>query len=85
MRFVTTMTATWTAVEGRARWNGEPLVYWVDMLVAELVEEFAPIEVWLFGSVARGDDDADGGLDMLVVLDHYDAADAVAWKRRGGD
>jgi predicted nucleotidyltransferase len=69
-------------VDGRARWNGESLVHWGSILVAELAAEFHPIEVWLFGSVARGDDDADSDLDLLVVLDRYDTSDAIALKRR---
>ncbi len=69
-------------MDGRARWNGESLDHWSDVLAAELAEIFNPVEVWLFGSVARGDDTIDSDLDVLVVLDRYQPADAIALKRR---
>jgi predicted nucleotidyltransferase len=73
---------TWTTVDGRARWNGEPLSYWADALAAELVTIFDPIEVWLFGSVARGDDSSDSDIDILVVLDRYDTSQVIGWKQQ---
>lgn len=52
----------------------------VDDLIATLVERIAeavePIQIWLFGSRARGDDDEWSDVDLLVVLDH--AADRRA-------
>ena len=36
----------------------------------------------MFGSVARGDDNADSDIDVLVVVDHYDSGAALEWKRR---
>jgi predicted nucleotidyltransferase len=62
-------------------WNGELLDHWGDVLAAELVQIFDPVEVWLFGSVARGDDNGDSDLDVLVVLDQYDANQVIALKR----
>lgn len=75
-------TATWTAPDGRALWNGESLQHWSNVLTSELVALFDPVEVWLFGSVARGDDGADSDLDVMIVLDRYDTADAIELKRR---
>jgi predicted nucleotidyltransferase len=51
-------------------------------LAVELVAEFKPSAIWLFGSVARGDDDADSDLDVLVVLDRYHPNDAMELKGR---
>jgi hypothetical protein len=80
--FVSTIAATWSTTNGRARWNDESLGHWSDVLAAELGQIFEPIEVWLFGSVARGDDDGDSDLDVLVVLDQYDANNVIALKRQ---
>lgn len=85
MSSVSTSPSTWAAVNGRARWNGESLAYWSDVVVADLAQEFTPREIWLFGSVARGDDNADSDLDLLVVLDSYDPHDAIALKRRAAN
>ena len=68
--------------EGKAVWDGQTLAQWITPLVAGLVSEFDPVEVVLFGSVARGDDDGDSDLDLLVVLDAYDPQDAIALKKR---
>ncbi len=68
--------------EGKAVWDGKTLAEWIAPLVAGLVSEFDPVEVVLFGSVARGDDDGDSDLDVLVVLDAYDPQDAIALKKR---
>lgn len=74
-------TATWATAGGRALWNGQTLEHWSDALASELVQLFNPVEVWLFGSVARNDDTGDSDLDVLVVLDHYEPSDAIAMKR----
>jgi predicted nucleotidyltransferase len=58
------------------------LVNWVPDLTTDLVAEFHPIEVHLFGSVARDDDDGDSDIDILIVLDNYDPADGAELKRR---
>lgn len=76
-----TPTATWAVHDGRAQWNDRPLVFWSEALAADLAAAFAPVEIWLFGSVACGDDDGDSDLDVLVVLDHYDPAQAMELKR----
>lgn len=75
-------SATWSAAGGRAFWDGESLEQWGDILAAELVAIFDPVEVWLFGSVARGDDGVDSDLDVLVVLDSYEADRVIDLKRR---
>lgn len=77
-----TPTSSWAVLEGRALWNGEPLSYWANVLAADLAVEFGPEEIWLFGSVARGDDTGDSDLDLLVVLDSYDPTTAIELKQR---
>lgn len=37
-------------------------------LVARIVRDAAPLDIWLFGSRARGDARADSDWDLLVVL-----------------
>jgi len=76
------MATTWVVRNGRALWNGRPLRAWVDDLVAEIVEEFDPISVWLLGSVARGDDDADSDIDLLVVVESFAPDETMSLKRR---
>jgi len=51
-------------------------------IVADLVTEFDPAAVWLYGSVARNDDDGDSDIDLLVVLDTYEPRDAINLKTR---
>jgi predicted nucleotidyltransferase len=73
-------TTVFEVRDGRAFWDGQSLSEWAGKLAAELVTAFRPVEVWLFGSVARGEDDGDSDLDVLVVLDSYAPTDAVALK-----
>ena len=63
-------------------WAGKSLADWSGQLVEELVRIFEPVEVWLFGSVARGDDGPDSDLDLLVVLGSYDPAAATNLKQK---
>jgi predicted nucleotidyltransferase len=63
-------------------WNGRTLRDWSAPLAADLVDAFQPVEIWLFGSVARGEDGASSDLDVLVVLDAYDPATSIELKQR---
>ena len=76
------MASTWTVEDGKAVWDGRRLDEWTDVLAADLVAEFDPAAVWLYGSVARGDDDGDSDIDILVVLDSFDTRDAIDLKVR---
>lgn len=76
------MVVTWAAPGGRARWSGRLLAEWVTPLVEEIADVLDPDAIWLFGSVARGDDDGDSDIDLLVVLAGFDPADSVGLKRR---
>jgi predicted nucleotidyltransferase len=73
------MSSTWTVEDGKAVWDGRRLDEWTDVAVAELVTEFDPAAVWLYGSVARGDDDGDSDIDLL---DSYEARDAIELTNR---
>lgn len=55
-------------VDGKIVYDGRTLVEWVPDVVADLLGECDPLQVILFGSVARGDDGPDSDLDLLVVL-----------------
>lgn len=76
------MSSTWTVENGKAVWNGRRLDEWTEVVVADLVAEFDPAAVWLYGSVARGDDDGDSDIDLLVVLDTFDPRDSIDLKVR---
>jgi predicted nucleotidyltransferase len=77
-----TARATWSAVDGRAVWSGRKLSDWVPDLVAEVVALVEPRAVWLYGSVARGDDGPDSDVDLLVVLDEVDPGAVIGLKQR---
>lgn len=59
-------------VRGKATHEGKMLAEWVPEIVDELVRSFDPIQVILFGSVARGEDGPDSDIDLLVVLPSLD-------------
>lgn len=61
-----------TVVDGKATYGGKTLSEWVPTIVREIVTAFEPLQVVLFGSVARGDDGPDSDIDLLVVLPHVD-------------
>lgn len=65
------------AVYAEGRWNGRTLAEWLPDAVNDIVERFQPVEVILFGSVARGEEGPDSDLDLLVVLDHLDKAERM--------
>lgn len=79
---ISLVSSTWTVEDGKAVWDGRRLDEWVDVIAAELVAEFDPAAVWLYGSVARGDDDGDSDIDLLVVLDSFETQDAIDLKVR---
>ena len=70
-------TTTWTTKDGRALWNDRPLADWVPALTNDIVATVDPIQVWLFGSVARSDDNPDSDIDLLVVVEHDRRAQAL--------
>jgi predicted nucleotidyltransferase len=61
-------------VEGRVRYDGRTLADWMPTVIADLVAACDPVQVILFGSVARGEDGPDSDLDVLVVLPEVDRA-----------
>ena len=52
------------------------------LVVQEIVDAFDPVEVIVFGSVARGEDGPDSDLDLLVVVDQADLAERRGLMRR---
>lgn len=65
-------------VDADGRYDGLTLREALPLVVAEIVAGCDPVEVILFGSVARGEEGADSDLDLLVVFD--EVADS---ERRG--
>ena len=61
-------------VDGRVRYDGQTLAEWVPTVITDLVAACDPLQVILFGSVARGEDGPDSDLDILVVLPEIDRA-----------
>lgn len=62
-------------VDERGRYDGKTLQELWRSVVDEVVRAVEPLEVILFGSVARGDDGPDSDIDLLVVFDHIDPED----------
>lgn len=62
--------------EGSARdvflYRGRTLEEWAPEVVERIVEEFDPLKIILFGSVARGEMGYDSDLDLLVVFEHVE-------------
>ena len=59
---------TWQLVDGKVRYAGRTLSDWVPNVVADLATAGQPLQVLLFGSVARDTDGPDSDIDLLVVL-----------------
>jgi uncharacterized protein len=53
-------------------WNGRPVRAWVPEVVADVVRQFDPARIIVFGSVARGSEHESSDLDLLVLLDGLD-------------
>lgn len=64
-------------VDGKARYDGRTLAEWVPTIIDDIVEGFDPVQVILFGSVARGDDGPDSDIDLLVVLPRIDSKERM--------
>jgi predicted nucleotidyltransferase len=59
-------------IDNKVRYNGRTLAEWVPQVVDDLIAARDPLQVILFGSVARGDDGPDSDIDVLVVLPRVD-------------
>jgi uncharacterized protein len=57
------------------RCDGRTLTQAVPLVVDEIVAALNPVEIILFGSVARGDDGPDSDIDLLVVFDALERSD----------
>jgi predicted nucleotidyltransferase len=66
-------------VEGKAIYKGRALVDWVPEIVDAIVAAADPVQVILFGSVARGDDEPNSDIDLMVVLPELDYAKRHEW------
>ena len=65
-------------VDAEGRYDGKTLQELWPAVVDEVVAAVDPLEVILFGSVARGEDGPDSDIDLLVVLDHIEAGREAA-------
>lgn len=57
-------------------------------LLEGVIRVFDPVEVWLFGSHARGDTHEDSDIDLFVVVDDekrgkFEAGESIAAARNG--
>lgn len=58
----------WQVIDGRIRYSGRTLGQWVPDVVADVIATADPLQLLLFGSVARDTDGPDSDIDLLVVL-----------------
>ncbi len=65
-------------VKGKIRYNGRTLADWAPAVVTDLSRACDPLQVILFGSVARGDDGPDSDIDLLVILDEAPPSERTA-------
>jgi uncharacterized protein len=68
-------------VDLEGRYDGLTLREALPKVVQEIVEAANPVEIILFGSVARRDEGPDSDLDLVVVVDHAAPADRRALLR----
>ena len=54
------------------RWDGRTVREWLPEVISDVVEAARPLQVIVFGSLARGDEGPESDADLLVVLDHLD-------------
>lgn len=64
-------------VNGKVRYDGRTLADWAPVVAADLVRASDPLQVILFGSVAR-DDGPDSHLDLLVILEEAPPSERTA-------
>lgn len=62
-------------VDENGRYDGKTLGELWPSVVDEVVRAVEPLEVILFGSVARGEDGPDSDIDLLVVFDRIEPAE----------
>jgi uncharacterized protein len=62
-------------VDEEGRYDGLTLREALPFVVAEVAKACDPVEIIVFGSVARGDEGPDSDIDLLVVFEHVDRAD----------
>jgi predicted nucleotidyltransferase len=58
----------WVDEEGR--YDGKSLAEWIPAVVEQVVEYAQPLQVVVFGSLARGESGPDSDIDLLVVVPH---------------
>ena len=66
-----------TMAQGRVvfingRYNERTLLEWLPGVVARIVQRFSPLQVILFGSLAKGQETPHSDIDLLVVLPHVE-------------
>ena len=54
------------------RWDGRTVREWLPEVISDVVEAARPLQVIVFGSLARGDEGPESDADLLVALDHLD-------------
>lgn len=56
------------SVDDEGRYDGRTLDEWLDVVTKQIVAFARPVEVVLFGSLARGETGPDSDIDLLVVV-----------------
>jgi len=81
MRDEPAATSVEPVVYSDGRYNGRTLREWLPEVIDAIVDEIDPLQIILFGSLARGEEHPDSDIDLVVVLpevtDQHAAAIAV--------
>lgn len=66
------MTVTYPAPLKKVLYQGRTLKEWIPDIVNNLVAAVDPVQIYVFGSVARDEDGPDSDLDILIVVDTFE-------------
>jgi len=66
---------TQQASYGDGMWDGRKVRDWIPEVVDDVVAAFDPVQVIVFGSVARGEERPQSDLDLLVLFDEVATED----------
>ncbi|MHB8189970.1 MAG: HEPN domain-containing protein [Ferrimicrobium sp.] len=71
------MSITYEVRENKALYDNKTLSEWLPTVIGDLVRTLNPVQIYVFGSIVRGQDGPDSDLDLLVIFDQINDATKV--------